>query len=203
MTTTTAIREKKILQSVDEKDILSDSSNDSEFDSSVPTTPRELKQRRKRFGVCLSCGNPLSDKSWCQLCEGLKLQRKFNNWTSGDPSIDNFIQSSQMKPLSKDSYLLWVPYEDLIQVRYMANGGFSAVYSALWDHFETGKVVEVVLKRLHNGQTSDPEFLREQVRLPSQLYSFVHHFPMIPPLKLVYHVYRSQCLYMPHPKNLP
>ncbi|RHZ54996.1 hypothetical protein Glove_421g71 [Diversispora epigaea] len=148
-----------------EKDILTSVSENVEFDFSLPTTPQEIKQRKKRYGVCLNCGYPLSDKSWCQSCEGQKLQQRFNNWSSGNQFVDNFIQSSQLKPLNQNAYLSWIPYDDLIQVRYMANGGFSAVYSALWDHFETGQVVDVVLKRLHNGRTSDPEFLREQIAM--------------------------------------
>ncbi|CAG8446140.1 4936_t:CDS:2 [Diversispora eburnea] len=158
-------KRSKNINTKNEKDILTSVSESVEFDFSSPTTPQELNQRKKRYGVCLNCGYPLSDKSWCQFCEGQKLQQNFNNWSSGNQFIDNFIQSSQLKPLNKNGYLSWIPYDDLIQVRYMANGGFSAVYSALWDHFETGQVVDVVLKRLHNGRTSDPEFLREQIAM--------------------------------------
>ncbi|CAB5311921.1 unnamed protein product [Rhizophagus irregularis] len=39
------------------------------------------------------------------------------------------------------------------------------VYSGTWDHFETGEMVDIVLKRLHNGQISNPEFLKEQVSI--------------------------------------
>jgi serine/threonine protein kinase len=47
----------------------------------------------------------------------------------------------------------------------LANGGFTSVYSGTWDHFETGEMVDIVLKRLHNGQISNPEFLKEQVSI--------------------------------------
>ncbi|CAG8792066.1 15230_t:CDS:2, partial [Acaulospora morrowiae] len=97
---------------------------------------------------------------------GQKLQKKFSYWTSGNQYIDNFIQSSQMNPLNKNSYLSWIPFDDLIKFKCVAIGGFSAVYSAQWNRFQTDRMdrmVDVVLKRLHNGQITNPEFLRDQI----------------------------------------
>ncbi|CAG8453806.1 7036_t:CDS:2, partial [Dentiscutata heterogama] len=141
-----------------EQDVLTNHSN--QFD----TTEEELKHK-KLYGVCKTCGTSLSDKAWCRTCEGQKLQKRFGEWTSGSEYIDDFIRNSQTKPLNKECYLSWIPFENLAQVKYMANGGFSAVYRALWDKLENSYLIDVVLKRLHNGCTSDPEFLREQITM--------------------------------------
>ncbi|GBB86474.1 hypothetical protein RclHR1_12900001 [Rhizophagus clarus] len=125
----------------------------------------DLKARRKQFGICLKCGQTLTDYKYCQSCSSKEFQSKFKNWTSGNEHIDDFIQYSQLNAKSKQSYLLWIPYDDLIDIKYLANGGFTSVYSGTWDHFETGELVDVVLKRLHNGQISNPEFLKEQVSI--------------------------------------
>ncbi|CAG8587557.1 9612_t:CDS:2 [Funneliformis caledonium] len=128
-------------------------------------TKKELKSRRKQFGICLKCGQTLTDYKYCQSCSSKEFQSKFNEWTSEDLCIDKFIQGSQLKSTNNRSYLLWIPFDDLIDVKYLANGGFASVYSAIWDHFETKDMVDVVLKRLHNGQISNPEFLKEQVSM--------------------------------------
>jgi serine/threonine protein kinase len=124
-----------------------------------------LKIRRKRYGICLKCGQTLTDYKYCQSCSSDKFQSKFNEWTSENQHIDDFIQRSQLTATNDQSYLLWIPFDDLIQVKYLANGGFTSVYSAIWDHFETSRMIGVVLKRLHNGQISNPDFLKEQVSI--------------------------------------
>ncbi|KAF0401543.1 serine/threonine protein kinase [Gigaspora margarita] len=141
-----------------EQDVLTTHTNNSQVDLT-----EELK-RKKLYGVCKTCGTSFSDKAWCRTCEGQKLQKLFGEWTSGNEYVDKFIRNSQTKPLNKESYLSWIPYVNLSQVRYMANGGFSAVYHALWE-LENSYLIDVVLKRLHNGCTSDPEFLNEQVTM--------------------------------------
>ncbi|CAG8575973.1 26885_t:CDS:2 [Dentiscutata erythropus] len=138
-----------------EQDVLTNHS------SQFNITEEELKHK-KLYGVCKTCGTSLSDKAWCRTCEGQKLQKSFSEWTSGNEYVDDFIRNSQTKPLNKECYLSWIPFENLSQVKYMANGGFSAVYRALWDKLENSYLTDVVLKRLHNGCTSDPEFLKEQ-----------------------------------------
>ncbi|CAG8576430.1 1997_t:CDS:2 [Funneliformis mosseae] len=94
-----------------------------------------------------------------------EMTKKELKKSSEDLCIDKFIQGSQLKSTNNRSYLLWIPFDDLIDVKYLANGGFASVYSAIWDHFETKDMVDVVLKRLHNGQISNPEFLKEQVSM--------------------------------------
>ncbi|CAB4384975.1 unnamed protein product [Rhizophagus irregularis] len=126
---------------------------------------KDLKVRRKQYGICLKCGDTLTDYKYCQSCSSNEFQSKFKSWTSGNEYIDDFIQRSQLTAINNQSYLLWIPYDDLIDIKYLANGGFTSVYSGTWDHFETGEMVDIVLKRLHNGQISNPEFLKEQVSI--------------------------------------
>ncbi|CAG8670042.1 4311_t:CDS:2, partial [Scutellospora calospora] len=156
-----------------EQDILTNQSNHSQTDI---TEVSELEQK-KLYGSCKTCGRSLSDKAWCKTCEGQKLQKSFGDWTSGNQSIDEFIKNSQIKPHNKESYLLWIPFANLSHLKYMANGGFSAVYHALWDNVENNYLIDVVLKRLHNGCTSDPTFLNEQITM--YLAAAVQRSPMI------------------------
>ncbi|CAG8743559.1 13471_t:CDS:2, partial [Gigaspora rosea] len=121
-----------------EQDVLTTHLNNSQVDIT-----EELK-RKKLYGVCKTCGTSFSDKAWCRTCEGQKLQKRFGEWTSGNEYVDNFIRNSQTKPLNKESYLSWIPYVNLSQVRYMANGGFSAVYHALWE-LENSYLIDVTM----------------------------------------------------------
>ncbi|CAG8460329.1 20765_t:CDS:2 [Cetraspora pellucida] len=131
----------------------------------------ELDQK-KLYGVCKTCGTSLSNKAWCKTCEGQKLQKKLGEWTSGNEYVDKFIRNTQTKPLNKDSYLSWIPFMNLSQLKYMANGGFSAVYHALWDNLENNYLIDVVLKRLHNVmEYADEGDLRGYIRQQHLLWS--------------------------------
>ena len=114
-------------------------------------------------GNCSTCGEKFVEKNWCLNCQRTKLQKDFDKWTSGNQHIDKFIQSSQLNCINSSNYFVWIPFEDLIQVKYLANGGFSAVYYAIWDDYNNKRVLDVVLKRPHNDQVSNPEFLKDQV----------------------------------------
>nr|CAG8488528.1 5197_t:CDS:2 [Entrophospora candida] len=116
-----------------------------------------------KSGICSVCNEKFTEKNWCLECQRSKFKKNFDNWSSKNQHIDNFIQSSQLNCINSTNYLVWIPFDDFIQTKYLANGGFSAVYYAVWDDYENGRVRDVVLKRPHNDQISNPEFLKEQV----------------------------------------
>src|SRR4051794_213237 len=134
----------------------------------------ELKRCYKRFGLCEKCKQPKNNSYWCRICA---FQQNFQNWTSGNHDIDEFIQKAQLKAKYFYEVLEWIEYDRFENVEYLAKGGFGTTYKAIWkdgyiyywdsenNQFIRYKVDEngdpVALKCLHNSQDITVEFLRE------------------------------------------
>ena len=61
----------------------------------------ELKDRYKEYGLCKECKQPNTSSDiygnhWCQSCNAKRFQQNFQNWTSGNYDIDEFIQKLQL-----------------------------------------------------------------------------------------------------------
>ena len=54
----------------------------------------ELKQCYKYHGLCIKCKQPKNNCFWCQICA---FQQNFQNWTSGNHDVDEFIPKSTIK----------------------------------------------------------------------------------------------------------
>src|SRR3954453_11943237 len=137
----------------------------------------ELKQRYKDYGLCEKCKQPKNNYYWCRICCSKHFQQNFQNWTSGNHDIDEFIQKAQLKAKDKREVLEWIGYDRFENVEYLAKGGFGTTYKATWkdgyidewdsekNQFIRYKVYEngypVALKCLHNSQDITVEFLRE------------------------------------------
>ena len=61
-----------------------------------------------------------------------KFQQNFGNSTSGNENIDKFIQESQLNVRHPLELLEWIPYDRLRNIKFLAQGGFSTVYKAIW-----------------------------------------------------------------------
>nr|CAG8504938.1 14225_t:CDS:10 [Entrophospora candida] len=68
----------------------------------------------------------------CHLCLPSYFQDEFSNWSSGNQTIDKYIQGIQLDATEWCQYLEWIPYERLVNVCYLAKGGYGKVYSAIW-----------------------------------------------------------------------
>jgi hypothetical protein len=68
---------------------------------------------------------------WCQHCNSKRFQQNFDKWTSGNEHVDRFIRESQMGR-NYDEVLEWIPYNRLRNIQYLAKGGFSTIYKAIW-----------------------------------------------------------------------
>ncbi|RGB22723.1 hypothetical protein C1646_822438 [Rhizophagus diaphanus] len=88
----------------------------------------EIKERYKEFGLC-----------------------KDENWTSGNPAIDKFIQNVQLKANLGNEVIEWAEYNDLENFEHLAKGGFGTVYKAKW---KQGYIA-------YSSQDNIAEFLRE------------------------------------------
>ena len=134
----------------------------------------ELKECYKQYGLCKKCKQPKNNDYWCRICT---FQQNFQNWTSGNHDIDEFIQKAQLKAKNEYKVLEWIEYDRFENVEYLAKGGFGTTYKATWKdgriddwdseknqfkrfkHSENGHLV--ALKCLHNSQDITIEFLNE------------------------------------------
>src|SRR5581483_451821 len=86
--------------------------------------------------LCPDCNQPYTSSSefrkWCQNCNSKRFQQDFNKWTSGNEFIDKFIQDTQLKALDYDQAIEWIPYNRFRNIQYLAQGGFSTIYKAIW-----------------------------------------------------------------------
>ena len=108
-----------------------------------------------------------------------RSQQNFQNWTSGNYDIDEFIQKLQLKAKKFREVIEWVEYDRFENVEYLAKGGFGTTYKAIWkdgpikswdsenNQWKRAKwknkegCYPVALKCLHNSQDITAEFLRE------------------------------------------
>ena len=77
--------------------------------------------------------NELCKKCDC-ICNAIYFQQNFENWTSGNNDLDEFIQDFQ---LSAHSYyvknaLEWIPYDRFYDIKFIAKDGFGKMYGANW-----------------------------------------------------------------------
>ncbi|PKY56303.1 kinase-like protein [Rhizophagus irregularis] len=85
------------------------------------------------------------DKKYNEICEqcdrfGIRcnvnhFKQNFNNWTSGNNCIDEFIVETQICShiVIGESYALeWIPYDKFYDIKFIAKGGFGKVYRANW-----------------------------------------------------------------------
>ncbi|RIB20364.1 kinase-like domain-containing protein [Gigaspora rosea] len=84
------------------------------------------------YGMCLDCSKPNTNADWCHTCNAERFRQNFGNWTSGNEHIDKFIQYAQLDAMDKREVLEWIPYEKLKHVTYVAKGGYSTIYKAIW-----------------------------------------------------------------------
>src|SRR5436189_3174402 len=97
---------------------------------------KELKERYKEYGLCKECKQPntggYSVQTWCLSCNAKRFQQNFQNWTSGNHNIDEFIQKTQLKARNYKEVIEWVEYNRFENVEYLAEGGFGTTYKAIW-----------------------------------------------------------------------
>src|SRR5687767_6115156 len=115
---------------------------------------------------CTKCGKKYTYRywHWCKPCQIDNLRGNLTNWTSGNETIDCFIQEMQLKINYCDDIVFeWIPYNQFSNIKEIGRGGFATVYSAIWKdgqlkwkQIDTGYKYtrkpdyEVALKCLHN-----------------------------------------------------
>ena len=126
------------------------------------------------YGPCPDCKRQRTSTMWCKTCDVANLKNNFNNWTSGNRDIDDFIRHTQLNANQAMDYLEWINFDqfDLIE-NTNKRGAFSSMYSAVWlegpmwdfdDDAEVttrGGPVKVILKRLDNSLTLSKEYINQ------------------------------------------
>lgn len=118
-----------------------------------------------------SVDGDFADDDW-QWEERLRLINEFGTWTSGNDTLDKFIQQTQLETPDPRFHMQWIPFENFGEVKFVAKGGHSSVFSATWknkkDQVWDGakqvfveKPLVVALKSLKNSQNLGDEFLDE------------------------------------------
>ncbi|CAG8610793.1 7776_t:CDS:2 [Paraglomus occultum] len=88
------------------------------------------------------------------------------DWRSGYKPIDKTIQAIRLEYPEPAHNLVWVPFEEFTNLRFVARGGFAAVYQATW--LKTAQ--RIALKALDDSQDISEAFL-ESVKTHWELFS--------------------------------
>src|ERR1700753_3845109 len=89
-------------------------------------------------------------KECINICNAMRFQQNFNNWTSGNDVIDKFIQDTQLSAHCDSSKVLeWIPYDRFSDCKYITE---NKVIKANWHDKNKLKDhnVSVFLKSLNN-----------------------------------------------------
>jgi hypothetical protein len=66
-----------------------------------------------------------------RICCAIHFQQNFKNWTSGNKSINKFIQNTQLSAHDDAKEALeWISYDRLYYIKYIAKNEFGEVYRA-------------------------------------------------------------------------
>jgi hypothetical protein len=106
-------------------------SNDTSLSQPTETT-LEPKIKRKIYEKCNECNKrrrPLNESHQiCRIC--YKMKKIFK--PSGNKIIDDFIKHAQINLAIDKGRMEFVPFDQFINIEFIAEGGFSKIYKATW-----------------------------------------------------------------------
>ncbi|RGB27749.1 hypothetical protein C1646_377941 [Rhizophagus diaphanus] len=81
--------------------------------------------------ICSYCHKLFTEKLWCKECDPYCM---IEGWTSGNLSIDKFINDSiyNARQSSNSKFLEWVSFNRFTDINQIGKDGFAKVYSAIW-----------------------------------------------------------------------
>ncbi|RHZ69990.1 hypothetical protein Glove_276g86 [Diversispora epigaea] len=88
--------------------------------------------RVKTIQRCPECNQEYFRGYWCKPCNSTRLKNEFDKWTSGNDTIDKFIQDSQLNNDDFHKLIEWIPFDRFQDIKEMAKGGFGTIYHAKW-----------------------------------------------------------------------
>ncbi|GES82608.1 kinase-like domain-containing protein [Rhizophagus clarus] len=117
--------------------------------------------------------NKIYDRNKVDIMKENYLKWNFSNWTSENNDVDNLIQKFQIESLGPDKIVEWIPYNNLQHIKYLTEGGFSEIYTAVWicgkyEEWDSKEQklkrlgdIEVVLKSLYNVESASRSWFEE------------------------------------------
>ena len=83
---------------------------------------------------CPECDQRLkNDSRWCNSCQKGHFKENFDNWTTGNKDIDDFIKYTQINAQECNEYLEWIPYSELINEQEQIFSEVGRLFSANWE----------------------------------------------------------------------
>ncbi|RHZ75661.1 hypothetical protein Glove_212g171 [Diversispora epigaea] len=84
--------------------------------------------------VCSECKQEYKESwgSWCKPCNSTRFKNDFDKWTSGNETIDKFIQDAQLNVDDFKKLIEWIPYDRFQDIKQIAKGGYGTIYYAMW-----------------------------------------------------------------------
>ncbi|SRR6266498_5153529 len=132
----------------------------------------EKEKNRIMFAICKECLQPNTGYDiWCLHCNSKHFQQNFDKWTSGNKDIDELIKTKQLTAKEHYHVIEWIPYKRFTEIKYIAKGSFTKVYSAIWadgciyqwnqnfNDWERKGPLKVALKMLNDSKDIREEFL--------------------------------------------
>ncbi|RGB40414.1 hypothetical protein C1646_687878, partial [Rhizophagus diaphanus] len=99
----------------------------------IQTTQSIVKSKYKK-SKCPECNKrrkPLDESHQiCHVC--YKIKRAYKYGLSGNKIVDDFIRHTQNNLVRSQGKMEFVPYEQFINIEFIAEGGFSKIYKATW-----------------------------------------------------------------------
>ncbi|GBB84866.1 hypothetical protein RclHR1_11440005 [Rhizophagus clarus] len=123
--------------------------------------------------ICEKCNQKCLATLYCECCVRNYLKANFSNWTSGNSNIDELIQKCQIESLGPEDIVEWIPYNNLKNVKYLTEGGFSKIYTASWingkyEEWDSKKqklircgTVKAILKELEKAENANKNWFEE------------------------------------------
>ncbi|GET51911.1 kinase-like domain-containing protein [Rhizophagus irregularis DAOM 181602=DAOM 197198] len=123
--------------------------------------------------ICENCNQECLATLFCEYCVRNYLKANFSNWTSGNDNIDNLIQKCQSETLIPKQIIEWIPYNNLQNLEYLTEGGFSKIYTASWidgyyiewnskkQQLKRFGKQKVILKKLENVENANQSWFEE------------------------------------------
>jgi hypothetical protein len=97
-------------------------------------------------------------------------------WTSEDHDIDKFIKDTIYNARNENenpTFLEWVPFNKITDIKQIGKGGFSEMYSAIWDKSSYIKLnYKVALKKLNGSQNMSTDYL-------NKVYIYIYYIIII------------------------
>ncbi|GBB84862.1 hypothetical protein RclHR1_11440001 [Rhizophagus clarus] len=123
--------------------------------------------------ICENCNQKCLATLYCEYCIRNYLEVKFSDWTSGNRDIDDLIRKCQIESLGPEDIVEWISYNNLENIKYLTEGGFSKIYTAYWINgsyreWDSKKqklircgTFNVILKELENAESASKTWFEE------------------------------------------